>query len=252
MASSFGVEFNMQINALAGNYCSKPITFGDLSDGSKWVWAVYVFGQNSDNLNGSLQVFGTASGQRCVALSPRSKVLNLNQKYHVKWIYNKAKGGKLYIDDQDYGSIDHKGELDVKLSKNICLKKNLYNGGGRGHTNFVGSITEVCVSWIGDYYAKNVDITSNEDKIKLIKPGSDDAETKEQFGDGPSDDNNFIQNLFEKLKIPNGANYVEIFTNEEIDQQSLYLLKEQHLIDLGVKLGPRLILLNHIKQNECL
>ena len=55
------------------------------------------------------------------------------------------------------------------------------------------------------------------------------------------------EEVAEFLKLQGYGNYAEPFSNNEIDGQSLFLLREQHLMDrFQMKLGPALTLIDTI------
>ena len=246
MNTGIKVEFDMKINNLAPNYASHPITLGeldaDMSDPkSKWVWTFYVCGRDCDGQDGELNVYGNLIGGTPCWVAVDSPVLNLNRKYHIKWEYSKTIGGALWIDDQLMGKTDFKGDLNMSLSTNIILKGNIYKGGGRQHSVFDGDIENVTITNNGRIY-ENV---TNGDQIVSNHENTEHLETKEEFDDNENvGEDHYIKDLFSKLEIP--SKYVGIFNKEEITAKSLLLLKEEHLKELGVKLGPRLILMQYI------
>lgn len=54
---------------------------------------------------------------------------------------------------------------------------------------------------------------------------------------------NFITGLFG----PSGSKYLNIFTSAEIDMSTLMMMKDSHLKELGLALGPRIKILEGIK-----
>eukprot|EP01083_Nonionella_stella_P290913 989950_1 len=217
---AFSVEFNLKINTLATNYSSHPITFGDPPAAAKWVWTFYVFGQDSDNLNGKLQVWGNTVENKFVPLSPISQVLNLNQTYHIKWSHNKAKGSQLYIDNNLIGTQGYT-ELDTTLSNNIWLKKNCYNGGGRKHSWFNGDVTNTTII-CDDYHRKDISKMNingiNMQFNYITRDNTDIGEDDSKEASVQNDDTNYIKTF--ELHI--SSKYVKTFNDEEITQHSYW------------------------------
>eukprot|EP01083_Nonionella_stella_P115082 340796_1 len=215
---AFSVEFNLKINTLATNYSSHPITFGDPPAAAKWVWTFYVFGQDSDNLNGKLQVWGNTVENKFVPLSPISQVLNLNQTYHIKWSHNKAKGSQLYIDNNLIGTQGYT-ELNTTLSNSIWLKKNCYNGNGRPHSWFDGDVTNATILRNGQCcFDSAVASGLFLDKLRLGECGD------------PKDWN--VQQVAAWLgSVENGqyARYKETFIENEVDGEELDELDQDEL-----------------------
>eukprot|EP01083_Nonionella_stella_P115084 340801_1 len=176
---AFSVEFNLQINNLATNYASHPITFGDPPGPENWVWIFYLFGQDSNNLNGKLQVYGNTMKNKWAPLTSISQMLNLKQTYHIKWIYNKAQGSQLYVDNNLIGTQGYT-ELNTTLSNSIWLKKNCYNGGGRKHSWFNGDVTNTTIICNDEHRNDNSKMNINGINIKFnyIKP--DNTHTNEE------------------------------------------------------------------------
>ena len=168
--------------------------------------------------------------------------MKLNRKYHVKWTYDKINGGQLFVDDELKGKVNYKVDLKVDASSNVILKGNIYKGGGRYHTEFDGAVENVKIKTNGKQY----DNVTNGYQI----PSQPEEDTEMKAQDTESNDKDkYISDLFHKLGIP--SKYVDIFNKEEITAKSLLLLSANDLkVELGMKLGPRKILMGYIDSNK--
>lgn len=136
------VSYDMSISSLAPNYASHPISWADMGSGNNWVFTFYLFGKNSDGLNGRMKVYGLNGN----ALTDNSAVLQTNKNYHIEWTYSKATGSIFSIDGVKVGvTKPYLGKFDFNKSKNIVLGNNIYNGGGRQHSDFSGTISHITI-----------------------------------------------------------------------------------------------------------
>ena len=60
-------------------------------------------------------------------------------------------------------------------------------------------------------------------------------------------ENNGLRNIFKNLKI---ENFLEKFENEEINEETLFLLSDQQIDSLIEKIGPNAVLKDFIKNNK--
>jgi len=139
------IEFEMTISSLAVNYASHPLS--KLTTHNV-VWTFYLFGQDSDNLNGRLQLILFAGGRK--SISPISAPLQTEKKYKIKWIAENS-GNCLLINgikvNQNDGlpTIQYSQFQGIPLIPNshITTCSNWYHGGGRAHSDFNGTVTNV-------------------------------------------------------------------------------------------------------------
>ena len=243
---SIHVEFDMVVKNLANNYASHPITHGKDLHGSGCVWCIYVFGKNSDNLNGQFAIVGQSikHGEKRIGLAPQTKALKLNKLYHIKWIYNETVGGALYIDGQMIKNpIEYQGPLDGSRSNTIILKDNVYNGRGRQHSKFDGNISNLMIKY--NNIEGNMNNVGNDDIREKINI-NDELENKENVK--LDSDLQQIYSILKDLKID--KKYFEIFKNEEFTMKSFLLLKPEDLKSLNIKYGPRLLIQQYIDQQN--
>ncbi|MCK9631897.1 MAG: PKD domain-containing protein [Methanoregula sp.] len=138
------VSFTMRANSLAPNYAYDLVNRGDLSDGTHWVYNMYMFGTSSSGLNGRIQVLGYNHVTHSWAeLSPLSSPLSPLTNYSIVWQYSNIAGGELFVNNVSQGPATGGGTLDTSLSSAFHVGENMYNGGGRQHSAFYGTISNV-------------------------------------------------------------------------------------------------------------
>jgi PKD repeat protein len=134
------VSFTMQANSLAPNYAYDLVNRGALSDGSLWVYNLYMFGTDSSGLNGRVAMYNTKG---MTQISPMSSPLSPGTNYTIVWEYTNNGGGELFINGVSQGSATGGGPLENSLSSAFNVGLDMYNGGGRQHSPFYGTITNV-------------------------------------------------------------------------------------------------------------
>lgn len=147
------VSFRMRIHSFAPQAASIPISRGDPSPGSLWVWVFVLYGQNSGPVDpspgpvGRLKVYGTSLSrpQDIINLSDTSGPLDIDREYRVRWEYSAALGGQLFIDDRPIGGRVGGGPLATHLSGTVRLKEQIYTGRGRPHSDFDGDVWDISV-----------------------------------------------------------------------------------------------------------
>jgi uncharacterized repeat protein (TIGR01451 family) len=135
------VSFHLRANALAPTYAYDLVTRGEPSDGSQWVYNMYLFGKDSGGLDGRIQVFACGGHGTCLdQISPLSAPLVTGREYDVVWQYSDTGGGELFVNNISQGAPAGSGSLPVSLSSSFHFGENMYTGQGRRHSAFNGAI----------------------------------------------------------------------------------------------------------------
>lgn len=145
------VSFHMRANSLAPNYAYDLVNRGALSDGSQWVYNMYMHGTDSSGLNGRILVMGYNNGW--VTLSPLSTPLSPGTDYSIVWRYSSITGGELFVNNVSQGTSPSGAGTNTLLSTAFHIGEQMYNGGGRQHSAFSGTMWDVY------HYEKDLDMT---------------------------------------------------------------------------------------------
>jgi len=108
ISDNISISLWMKIDSYHTNYAE---TLGKQTNTTDSQFNMYLFGDYEGNGDeGRLRFYGTAGGS-WKELSALTGKLNLDQWYHIVWVYNSTIGGQLYLDGEAYGGLTRSGTL---------------------------------------------------------------------------------------------------------------------------------------------
>lgn len=135
------MDFEVTIRDLDAQYASHPLTCGTKSyDG--WLWTFYLFGKDSDGLNGRLQVHGRTVGSegKLNSLTVPSSPLSIGEAHRIRFEYSADIGGLLFVNGVSCGAATKAGPLVPSADAPVHVGQATYSAGGRTHSPFVGAV----------------------------------------------------------------------------------------------------------------